>query len=287
MWSNAVRKATPLLVSFVSFIWLCLFSFSRATPLLVSFVSFIWLCLFSVSRATPLLVSFFFVKQRHCLCFHVLFDLAQHADAVFARISDHGRRKSQFSTPPSYRSSADARLHGKLCEHRDCTDSRCNRHTVASCVCICASHPIHSHKTTTAGTFHSVHELDGIEGDAEHEVPEPEDAQRRASLVTSVKTRSGQDTICQYTFHDVCFCLTRHHKTSHRRRGYLPLCHLHSAFFSDRARGTRTCRHPCSAFFSDRMRGSNTCRYIHMTNQLQCSSTCLPHLLSSMQHHRQ
>ena len=32
---------------------------------------------------------------------------------------------------------------------------------------------------------------------------------RRASLVSSVKTRS-----CQDMFHDACFCLTPHHKTS-------------------------------------------------------------------------
>ena len=36
-------------------------------------------------------------------------------------------------------------------------------------VCVCASRPNHYHKTT-AGTFHSVCEVDGIEGDAEHEV---------------------------------------------------------------------------------------------------------------------
>ena len=55
----------------------------------------------------------------------------------------------------------------------------------------------------------------------------------------------------------------------HFRRGYLPLCHQHSAFFTDRVRGARTCRHPCSAFSSDRIRGSNTCWYPHMTNQLR------------------
>ena len=42
-----------------------------------------------VSAAT-VLVCRFPVKQRHCLCFCVLFGPAQHTHAVFARISDHG-----------------------------------------------------------------------------------------------------------------------------------------------------------------------------------------------------
>ena len=76
---------------------------------------------------------------------------------------------------------------------------------------VCASRPGHYHKTTTAGTFHNVYTVDGIKGDAEREVPEPRGGQALSHLV---KTRSGQDTICQDTFHDACFCLTLHHKTS-------------------------------------------------------------------------
>ena len=64
-----------------------------------------------------------------------------------------------------------------------------------------------------------------------------------------------------------CFCLTppsQDHQTStgkvtliglsldvHFRRGYLPLCHQHSAFFSDRVRGARTYRLLCNTSASD------------------------------------
>ena len=57
----------------------------------------------------------------------------------------------------------------------------------------------HYHKTTTAGTFHNVHRMDGDDPELpEHEVQNPEDG--KPCLIQSrhdlVKTRSVQDTIC-------------------------------------------------------------------------------------------
>ena len=126
---------------------------------------------------------------------------------------------------------------------------------------------------------------------------------RKASLVSFC-----QDTICsrhdlfktrsvQDTFHDACFCLTRHdlsktHFTmlvsvshpmstspvpvieyvapasavTHRELSpvteYVGACtcqHPCSAFSSNRTRGTYACCHLRSAFFSDRVRGVRTC----------------------------
>ena len=52
--------------------------------------------------------------------------------------------------------------------------------------------PNHCQKTTAAGTFHNVHEVGGIKGDAENEVPEPEDAREEGKPCLICP-----DTICQ------------------------------------------------------------------------------------------
>ena len=131
------------------------------------------------------------------------------------------------------------RSHGPTVAHPlQCTDSHRNRHIVASCEF--DSRPNHNHKTTTVGTFHT-YLLGGW-----HQGPRRACMRcqsqwmltKCASLVLSVKTPSGQD--------DLSLTITR--PTDHRRRGYLPICHLHSAFFSDRVRGVRTCSDPCNAF---------------------------------------
>ena len=83
---------------------------------------------------------------------------------------------------------------------------------------------------------------------------------RGASLVSSVKTRSVQDT-----FHDACFCLTHHvsfSRSGDRVRGARFCRHLQRALSSDRVRGACTCRHPCSAFSSNRIRGTYTCCHL-------------------------
>ena len=87
----------------------------------------------------------------------------------------------------------------------------------------------------------------------EHEVQEPEDAhKKRQALSHFVKTRSvkthftmlvsvSQDTICQDTFHDACFCLTPH---------------VNFSGSGDRVRGTRFCRPLHRALSSERVRGA-------------------------------
>ena len=100
----------------------------------------------------------------------------------------------------------------------------------------------------------------------EHEVQEPEDARKKGKpclvlsrqdllMTRSVKTHFtmlvsvSQDTICQDTFHDACFCHTLHVNFSgsgDRVRGARFCRHLHSAFFSDRVYGVRTCCLLCS-----------------------------------------
>ena len=72
----------------------------------------------------------------------------------------------------------------------------------------------------------------------------------------------SEDTICQDTFDDACFCLTPHVNFSgsgDRVRGTRFCRHLHRALSSNRTRGARFCRHLHSAFFSDRVRGVRTC----------------------------
>ena len=65
---------------------------------------------------------------------------------------------------------------------------------------VCASRPNDYHKTTAAGTSHNGYEVDGIKGDAENEVPEPEDAHEEGKLCLIY-----QDSICQDTSHEATF----------------------------------------------------------------------------------
>ena len=61
----------------------------------------------------PVVQIFFLTTDTDCLYFRVL--LVWHSThAVFARISDHGRRTSNFPTPPSCRSKAAAALQASL-----------------------------------------------------------------------------------------------------------------------------------------------------------------------------
>ena len=101
------------------------------------------------------------------------------------------------------------------------------------------------HKMTTAGTFHNVYKVDGIKGDAEHEVPEPEGC-ARGGLVSSVKTRSVQDT-----FHDAFFCLTPHHKTSTPPPTRVFSTMLPTQRLLQWSSGARTCCLLCSTSASD------------------------------------
>ena len=87
-------------------------------------------------------------------------------------------------------------------------------------------------------------------GDAEHEVPEPEDAHEEGKPCL----------ICQATIwsrHDLsrhvsrCLFLSYTPSQVQQRRGYLALRHLHSALFSDRERGARTCCLLCSTSAND------------------------------------
>ena len=99
----------------------------------------------------------------------------------------------------------------------------------------------HYHKTTTAGTFHNVYEVDGIwgvKGDAEQRIRQALSHLSRHNLV---KTRSVKTRFYQDTFQDVCFCI-------------IPNVN----FSGDRVRGARFSRHLHGALFSDRVRGAHT-----------------------------
>ena len=91
----------------------------------------------------------------------------------------------------------------------------------------------------------------------EHEVQEPEDTHKKGKpCLILFKTRSVQDT-----FHDACFCLTRHDlfKTQSVQDTFHDACFCHTPhvdFSGDRVRGARFCHHLHSGFFSDRIRGS-------------------------------
>ena len=52
------------------------------------------------------------------------------------------------------------------------------------CVCSCVTLPSQDQPLVRReeGTFHNVYEVDGINGDTEHEVPEPEDAHEEGKL---------------------------------------------------------------------------------------------------------
>ena len=108
---------------------------------------------------------------------------------------------------------------------------------------------------------------------------------RKASLVSFCSRQ-----ICQDTFHDACFCLTRHDlfKTQSVQDTFHDACSCHTPhvnFSSDRVRGARFCHHLHSL-----LQWSNTW-FLHLLSPtrrlLQWSSTWRPHLLSSMPHQRQ
>ena len=69
-------------------------------------------------------------------------------------------------------------------------------------------HENHYHKTTTAGTFHNVYEVDGIKGDAEHEVAELENAHEEGKpcvicqdTIWSTHDLSGHVSRCLFLSH--------------------------------------------------------------------------------------
>ena len=100
------------------------------------------------------------------------------------------------------------------------------------------------------------------------------------SVVSSVKTRSSQDTI--WSRHDlsrhVSRCLLPSHTPSQDQQTTADEGTFHYVTFcSDRVRGAHTCRHPCSAFSSNRARGSNTGCHLHsalFSDRVRGSRTC-------------
>ena len=147
--------------------------------------------------------------------------------------------------------------------------------------CVCS----HSHHKTsrlsTSGRFPSSMTEPDL---PEHEVQEPEDTHKKGKpCLILFQTRSVQDT-----FHDACFCLTRHDlfKTPSVQDTFHDVCSCltpHVNFSGDRVRGARFCRHLHRALSSDRVRGACTLP-TPLQRVLQQSNTWYLHLLSPTQH---
>ena len=191
----------------------------------------------------------------------------------------------------------------------DCTDSHCNSHIVALCFSSQPLSQDdgggYLQQCLRGGRHQGDAENEGPEPKDAHEEGKPclicqdtifQDTSHEATLPRSKSDvnqqpitglSQGQRGPLRSREQCACFCLTPHYETSRQPPArscswvspsmstsdgeYLPPCHLHSAFFSDRVRGARTCRHPCSAFSSDRIRGSS-----YNVRERGARTCCLP-----------